>query len=203
MGNLKYKRIWDDTGESDMKRAIRLWLKVVTAIPLTSLLIQTPVNAQDPGGCFMVTSSGETISLGKLCGATSNPTPQKTGVVRIPILRRSGGTPVIGVTFNGSKTFEMILDTGASRTLITQAMAEDLNLKANGIMRASVADGREIQLQTGRIQSIDVGGAVTNNIEAAIAPKAEIGLLGQDIFQQYDVRILKNFVEFHRRSNSI
>ncbi|MEB3211436.1 MAG: hypothetical protein VKL39_08770, partial [Leptolyngbyaceae bacterium] len=42
------------------------------------------------------------------------------GVFRAPIVRRAGGTPVVMVTFNGNQTFEMIVDTGASGTVITQ-----------------------------------------------------------------------------------
>ena len=36
-------------------------------------------------------------------------------VFQAKIKRRAGGTPVIDVVFNGNKTFEMIVDTGAKR----------------------------------------------------------------------------------------
>ena len=143
----------------------------------------------------MVTSSGKMVSLGSLCGVTAS----DNGVFRIPIKRRFGKTPVIEVTFNNSKTFEMILDTGASGTVITQAMASDLKLKATGTMSAEIADGSLVQFLTGQVKSIAVGGAIVNNVEVAIAPKAGIGLLGHDFFDSYDVRILQKVVEFHRR----
>jgi hypothetical protein len=33
----------------------------------------------------------------------------------------------------------------------------------------------------------------------AIAPKAEIGLLGHAFFENYDIKILEKEVEFHKR----
>ncbi|MHC5830812.1 MAG: retroviral-like aspartic protease family protein, partial [Nostoc sp.] len=45
-------------------------------------------------------------------------------VFTAPIKRRIGGTPIVEVTFNGQQKFEMIVDTGASGTVITQEMAD-------------------------------------------------------------------------------
>lgn len=171
----------------------------IAAIPaLMFLLLPSIAKANDPGGCFMVTSSGQTISLGKLCGGVTQP---NTGLFRVPIKRRSGKTPVIDVTFNGNQVFEMIVDTGASGTLITEQMAKALNVKPSGIINASIADGSEVQFQTGIIQSITVSGAVVNNVQVAIAPKADIGLLGHDFFDNYDIKILANAIEFQRRGS--
>ncbi len=168
----------------------------IAMIPALMFLLLPPVaEANDPGGCFMVTSSGQTISLGKLCGATQ----PNTGLFRVPIKRRSGKTPVIDVTFNGNQVFEMIVDTGASGTLITDRMAKALNIQPSGTINASIADGSEVQFKTGIIQTITVSGAVANNLEVAIAPKADIGLLGHDFFDNYDLKILTNAIEFQRR----
>ncbi|BDA66976.1 hypothetical protein CAL7716_011420 [Calothrix sp. PCC 7716] len=174
-----------------MKGVCKLWITIVGTIVLTAL--PTRVKA-DSGICYMVTSSGQTVSLGKLCGAT-----QDNGVFRVPIKRRSGKTPVIDVTFNGNQVYEMILDTGATGTLITQEMARAMNLKPSGTINASIADGSEVEFKTSVVNSIGVAGAVVSNVEVAIAPKAEIGLLGHDFFEKYDVKILEKQVEFHRR----
>lgn len=171
-------------------------LALMVVIPTLMFLVFPPRTlADDPGGCFMVTSSGKMVSLGSLCGITAS----DNGVFRIPIKRRLGKTPVIEVMFNGNRTFEMILDTGATGTVITQGMASDLKLKTTGTMRAEIADGSQVQFSTGQVNSIAVGGAVVKNVEVAIAPKAGIGLLGHDFFDSYDVRILEKVVEFHRR----
>ena len=110
----------------------KLWVAIMSVTILTTL----PSGAKaDSGICYMVTSSGQTISLGKLCGATQN-----DGVFRVPIKRRSGKTPVIDVTFNGNQVFEMILDTGASGTLITQQMAYDSSRTYEKLRGSCVAD---------------------------------------------------------------
>ena len=120
-------------------------------------------------------------------------------VFQAKIKRRAGGTPVIDVVFNGNKTFEMIVDTGASGTLITQRMATALGVKTVGIARAGIADGSVVEFPIGRVQSIGVGGALIRNVEVAIARQMEIGLLGHDFFGNYDVKIKKDVVEFYVR----
>ena len=120
-------------------------------------------------------------------------------VFQAKIKRRAGGTPVIDVVFNGNKTFEMIVDTGASGTLITQRMATALGVKPVGIARAGIADGSVVEFPIGRVQSMGVGGALIKNVEVAIAKQMEIGLLGHDFFGNYDVKIKKDVVEFYVR----
>lgn len=139
---------------------------------------------------------------------TSRPSPateQKTNttnssVIKAPIKRRAGGTPVIDVTFNGKQTFEMVVDTGASGTVITQAMAQNLGVVPEGEVTANTASNKGIKFSTGKVQSIAVEGIVTKNVEVAIGgPDLELGLLGQDFFGNYDVLIRQNVVEFHHR----
>ncbi|TAG23188.1 MAG: hypothetical protein EAZ39_01425 [Oscillatoriales cyanobacterium] len=106
-------------------------------------------------------------------------------VFQAKIKRRAGGTPVIDVVFNGNKTFEMIVDTGASGTLITQRMATALGVRQVGTGRAGIADGSIVEF--------------IQNVEVAIAKQMEIGLLGHDFFGNYDVKIKKDVVEFYVR----
>ncbi len=130
---------------------------------------------------------------------TAQPPASNQKVYQAKIKRRAGGTPVIDVTFNGSKTFEMIVDTGASGTLITKRMATTLGVKTVGKVKAGIADGTIVEFDLGRVQSIAVGGAVVKNVEVAIAKEMEIGLLGHDFFGNYDVKIKKDVVEFYPR----
>ncbi|MEA5573284.1 retropepsin-like aspartic protease [Calothrix sp. UHCC 0171] len=182
-----------------MKAARKPRVVIPAILPvIIALTLPSAATAEDPGACFMVTSSGRTVNLGKLCGV-SQPNSTQSTVFRVPIKRRSAKTPVIDVTFNGNQVFEMILDTGASGTLITQEMAKALKLKPSGTLNASIADGSQIEFKTSVIKTIAVNGLIANNIEVAIAPKADIGLLGHDFFENYDVKILEKQVEFHRR----
>ncbi len=119
---------------------------------------------------------------------------------RVPIVRRAGGTPVINVTFNGGQQFDMILDTGASGTLVTPAMATALNLTPAGQTRVNTANSRNVTLSLGYVNSIQVGGAIAQNVLVAISgPELSIGLLGQDFFGHYDVTIRQNEVELRAR----
>jgi predicted aspartyl protease len=190
-----------------MKNAGMRWIKTVNlaAITLMPTLIflafSHRATANDPGACYMITSSGKTVGLGRLCSNSNSniAAPLDNRVFRVPIKRRFGGTPVIDVTFNDKKTFEMIVDTGASGTIITQGMANTLKLQATGSMQAQIADGSEVEFPTSQVKSLAVGGVTANNLQVAIAPKASIGLLGHDFFGKYDLKILEKEVEFHYR----
>ncbi len=125
--------------------------------------------------------------------------PGNQKVFQAKIKRRDGGTPVIDVVFNGNKTFEMIVDTGASGTLITQRMANVLGVRPVRTVRAGIADGSVVEFPIGIVRSIGVGGAAIQNVEVAIAKQMQIGLLGHDFFGNYDVKIKKDVVEFYVR----
>ena len=159
------------------------------------------------------TITGSAFTTGKLYSQFWNPSnagakppanqrakpPGNPQVFQAKIKRRAGGTPVIDVVFNGNKTFEMILDTGASGTLISQQMATALGVRPVRTIRAGIADGSVVEFPIGRVQSIGVGGALVRNVEVAIARQMEIGLLGHDFFGNYDVKIKKDVVEFYVR----
>jgi predicted aspartyl protease len=126
---------------------------------------------------------------------TSNPR-----VFKAPIKRRLGRTPVIEVTFNGGQAFDMVVDTGASGTVITKAMAQSLGVVPEGKVLANTASNQGVKFLTGRVQSIAVAGAVEKNVQVAIAgPELELGLLGQDFYGKYDIWIRQDVVEFHPR----
>ncbi|UNU26351.1 retropepsin-like aspartic protease family protein [Microcoleus vaginatus] len=171
---------------------------------------QQLVKRSYPEGNRTITGSG--FTTGKLYSQFWNPSnPAKPPanqpgkprgnpqVFQAKIKRRAGGTPVIDVVFNGNKTFEMILDTGASGTLISQRMATALGVRPVRTVRAGIADGSVVEFPIGLVRSIRVGGAVIQNVEVAIAKQMPIGLLGHDFFGNYDVKIKKDVVEFYVR----
>lgn len=158
--------------------------------------ISLPVLAQDDS-CYMITSSGKRVSLGKLCQGTTTPATRNFFQARIK--RRDGGTPVIDVTLNGNQTFEMLVDTGASGTLLTRRMAQVLNLPIVGAGRYTMADGRTITMPVGRLNSLAVSGAMIRNVEVAIAGDYAEGLLGSDFLGNYDIKIKRDVIEFYPR----
>lgn len=127
-------------------------------------------------------------------------TPTNQQVFKIPIKSRSGQTPVIDVTFNGGQVFEMIVDTGASGTVITPEMAQSLGVTPEGEVTANTASDKDVKFSTTTIESISVAGAVAKKVRVAIGGEdLEVGLLGQDFFGKYDVIIRQDVVEFHQR----
>ncbi|WP_373528380.1 TIGR02281 family clan AA aspartic protease [Nostoc sp.] len=124
-------------------------------------------------------------------------------VFTAPIKRRIGGTPIVEVTFNGQQQFEMIVDTGASGTVITQQMANTLGIVTVGKARANTASSRSVEFPVGYVNSMAVGGVIVNRVPVAIAgEELETGLLGHDFFGNYDVTIKRNVVEFRPQLRS-
>lgn len=129
--------------------------------------------------------------------ASQNTTP---GTYEAPIIRRSGGTPVIHVRFNNRYTIEMIVDTGASGTVLTQQVAQTLGIQPIGETNMATASAQNVPFLLGRITSMEVNGASLENAVVAIAgPNLETGLLGNDFFRDYDVTVKSDVVEFRER----
>ena len=119
----------------------------------------------------------------------------------VPIKGRiGGGTPIVEVTFNGTRKFEMLFDTGATSTLITRSMAYSLQLKPIGLMKVTVADGATLLLYVASLKSLEVDGRIKRKMQVAVAPPAaDVGLLGQDFYEGYDITIKQDIIEFRKR----
>ncbi|MEP0854691.1 retropepsin-like aspartic protease [Trichocoleus sp. DQ-U1] len=118
----------------------------------------------------------------------------------VPIKRRQGDTiPVVDVTFDGKKKYEMFLDTGASKTLITRQMAYDLKVKPVGMANVKTANG-VAGIYFGFVNSMQLGGNLVKDVLVGIGqPDLDIGLLGHDFYDGYDITIKKDVVEFRRQ----
>jgi clan AA aspartic protease (TIGR02281 family) len=175
---------------------------VISLTPGTVFQPVGPSSTQTPGASSPTAKSApKTDSTDESTDTESTTNTASSQVFKAPIKRRMRQTPVIDVTFNGRQTFEMVVDTGASGTVITQAMAQRLGVALSGEVTANTASAKGVKLRTGKVQSIAVGGAVVKDVQVAIgSPDLEIGLLGQDFYSKYDVLIRQNVVEFHPRS---
>lgn len=177
---------------------ILIWMTPVALVHSGTINYATSALAQDADNCFMVNSSGEVVNLTQLCGVPDSPAlfsaESSPRVFQAKIKRRQAGTPVIDVTFNGKQKFEMLLDTGATQTTITPAMASALKVVPVGTALAHIANGEAVQFPIGRVNSIGVGGAVINDSTVLIGA---VPLLGQNFFGGYDITIKRNVVEFH------
>lgn len=172
-------------------------LLVNTLVNLTGLYFIPHAIAQETDNCYMINSAGTLVNLSRLCTNNYPQTAIQSQVFTTKIKRRYGGTPVIDVTFNGVQQFEMLLDTGATQTTITAAMATQLGLTPTATQTVQVASGEMVMLPVGRVTSIQVGGAMINDAKVLIAP---LPLLGQNFFSRYDITIKQHVIEFHVRS---
>jgi predicted aspartyl protease len=122
-----------------------------------------------------------------------------SGKMQVPVVRRLHGTPVVQVLFNGDRSYEMILDTGASRTLITRQMADELGIVATERMVAATASENEVTFDLGQVRSMSVGEVTLQNARVTIGDSINIGLLGNDFLQGYDITIREETVELAQR----
>lgn len=150
--------------------------------------------------CYMQTQEGAKLNLGRLCGEVGPTTnTAKKEAFQAPIKRRQQGIPVIDVTFNGTQTFEMLVDTGASVTVLTQQVAAALRVAPVGKAKVDTPSDKGVEMFLGRIASIEVAGAVARNTLVTVAPALDTGLLGQNFFGLYDITVKENVVEFRVR----
>jgi predicted aspartyl protease len=117
----------------------------------------------------------------------------------IPIQRKLGGVPLIEVTFNDNHQVPMLLDTGASHTLLTAAIATQLQLQPNGTAQSKTANGTAT-FQVARIDKIRFGAGEIKNVQVAIGQNdLPYGLLGHDVYDGYDITIKESSIEFRKR----
>ncbi|MEL6471792.1 MAG: retropepsin-like aspartic protease [Cyanobacteria bacterium J06623_4] len=155
--------------------------------------MQAPVSVPEPAGRQ---PSSNSLELAPAPHQQSHQLPSQSPSqpiahrgVRVPIVRRLQGTPVVRVTFNGVKTYDMILDTGASRTLITREMADELGVVTTERMIAATASQAEVSFDVGQVESIAMGEVTLMNARVSIGEAVEVGLLGNDFLRGYDVII--------------
>ena len=179
---------------------------MVIFLSALGMLLTARAIAQEHADCFMRDKSGNLLNLTQsVCrlfpeDETLSSGPGAAGAYIIPIKGRSANLPIVDVTFNGDKNYDMILDTGASGTLITQEMAAALELEITEQAKSLVADGREVDIGIGIVDSISAGGLTISQVRVGIAPPSmPIGLLGQDFFGTYDMTIKEEVVELRAR----
>jgi predicted aspartyl protease len=186
-------------GSDDWKLAASKWEQVVSLLKTVPASNRNYGNAQKKLAEYQrYLALSKERSIPPKPQASVAPEPDKA-FFKVAIKRRARGIPIIDVTFNGKQTSEMLLDTGASSTLINEQLAIALKLKIIGTKRASIADGSVVELPIARLNSMEAGGRILKNVNVAIAPGNAAGLLGHDFFDGYDITIKEDVVEFRRR----
>ena len=110
--------------------------------------------------------------------------------VRVRVAR-AGAAMVVNVLLDGSVTAPFLVDTGATDVLIPAPLAKRLGIQAGPETRTKsyrTANGVVMQPVV-MLRSVEVGGAVVENVPASISPSMEIGLLGLSFFNHFTYHI--------------
>ncbi|HOU77890.1 MAG TPA: retroviral-like aspartic protease family protein [Syntrophales bacterium] len=115
----------------------------------------------------------------------------------IPFERSATGIILVEAVFNGHARAKMVLDTGASVVLISEAFAARMRLGADagGGRRALLKTaGGDVEGRSVTIARLEVGDAVREAVPAAISPKNQVfegfdGLLGLSFLGNFRVTI--------------
>jgi len=111
--------------------------------------------------------------------------------ITVPI-ETNGSSVIVRVTFNGSLTANLALDTGATTTVVSRRIARNLGLAALG-SRTMVGIGGNVIAPVARIESVRVGDAEVSNLTVSIhdfSPDPRIeGLLGLNFLNQFEVSL--------------
>jgi clan AA aspartic protease (TIGR02281 family) len=117
----------------------------------------------------------------------------------MPIIKHLNNIPVVEVTINGRDRVLMLLDTGASKTLITKGTASRLQLASQGETKAKTASG-DAKFDTVKLDSVEFGQGRVENLTVAVGKDDQnYGLLGHDVYKGYNITITEDKIEFKKR----
>jgi len=107
--------------------------------------------------------------------------------------------PVVEVLLDGIARFDIVIDRNATHSIVTQKMANQLNLELVSYRYVYLLDGTPMELPIGRLRSVVVGEAIVTDVYVAIAKDNATPVLGKDCFSAYSIRISGNEITFLRR----
>src|SRR5918996_2486621 len=113
------------------------------------------------------------------------------GAITIPV-KMMGGHAIVPVTFNNSITANLMVDTGAGRTMVSDRIARDLRLYATR-SGTGYGIGGQVTVSIARVESVKVGEVEIKNMSISIHdfspdPRYE-GLLGTDFLGRFQLSL--------------
>ena len=128
-------------------------------------------------------------------GQTPETPPPVGGYVTVP-LQMVGRSVTLSVKLNGERQARLILDTGATLTLLSRAIARDLGLYGESPVSSALVNtaGGQVSVDVMRIGMIEAGAASARNVPVAIydlpdAPPTVEGLLGLSFLSHFLVTL--------------
>ena len=128
-------------------------------------------------------------------GEEGNRIKQPSGEITVP-LTKNGGSLVVQVTLNQERSAQLIVDTGASMTVLSTQAAIDLGILGttdNELLTVNTAGG-SVQVNMNYLSSLTVGTAQATNVAVAIHDLPDIpehieGLLGMSFLKHFLVTL--------------
>jgi len=148
-----------------------------------------PTNGQDVSRTEFPQNSSEHSDTSFV--QESNQDSSQDSDITIP-LEKIGGSFVVQVNLNNERTAHLIVDTGASMTVLSTNIAIDLGLLGttdNELLTVNTAGG-SVQVNMNYLSSLTVGNAQAHNVAVAIHDLPDIpeqieGLLGMSFLQHF------------------
>jgi len=119
----------------------------------------------------------------------------KAGKVTVPV-RQYGGSIIVPVIINNEKRVHLILDTGATMTVLSTDVAIELGLTSDSESQVATVNtaGGQVQVNLTRVKSMGIKGARANNVVVAIHDLPDIqpgidGLLGMSFLNNFLVTL--------------
>ena len=166
--------------------------------------------ARPEGDWCRIASQGETSPLGWVRCAALDPLPVRRGEppslpaqlpsitapISVPI-HVAGNLAVVSVALERRQLAFLLIDSGASATIITPVMLRLLGLAIPPDAprrQLAIIGGRRIDVPFVRLSTLSVGSALIRDVEVGvydIAPQAPVvdGLLGGDILQRFSATV--------------
>lgn len=131
------------------------------------------------------------------------PATDDTETVTIPV-KRYGGSLVVPVRLNNEKSVQLILDTGATMTVLSTNVAIELGLTSDSQSRVATVNtaGGPVQVNITKVESMGINAAQAKNVTVAIhdLPDAQPGidgLLGMSFLNNFLVTLDTNEGQLH------
>jgi clan AA aspartic protease (TIGR02281 family) len=117
---------------------------------------------------------------------------EPTGTIRVPV-QITGASVVVPVTLNRRLKTSLALDTGATSTMISHRVANNLGLRTDGPRIVAMTANGQVSLPLARLGSVKVGDAEIHNVTVTVhdlpsAAKVD-GLLGLDFLKRFHVSL--------------
>lgn len=163
------------------------WYLVKTASGVVGWIKQTDNAQAKKVESFFKSLPRETFATGVVPSISAAGAPH--GTILVPV-RSSAGSTVVSVTLNGAVSGNLMLDTGATNTIVSRRLASLLALRPIGTDVVHTVGGA-ITVTFARLQSLRLGEAEVTNLPVIIHdfspnPRFE-GLLGMDVLGRYKI----------------